>query len=265
MAILHQDPEVYTLPQFAEAHHIVRVSPVRADRDGLCPNHDPKWPAHDLSRGGRAMETGMGRQGASLATEVGLRTRWLRSACVKSVLGAYSVQACLNGVLTGRKLLKHRGIPSGIRTRVAALKALEDHLATTEPGGALRWRYWLEISTCLDRLRTPGARWGRPAAAVNPLELLAWWDGCGGRRPLSLRDLARKLGVSEATTRKHVGAHGGHRKGGRPANPLNDYTLAAVWRTTPSITAVARTLNMSQSRVRVRLQETGLIKSSRPL
>jgi hypothetical protein len=28
---------------------------------------------------------------------------------------------------------------------------------------------------------------GRPEAAVNPLELLTWWEGRGGRRPLSLR------------------------------------------------------------------------------
>lgn len=172
-----------------------------------------------------------------------------------------------------------------------ALVVTEDHLDTTEPGGALRWRDWLEISTRLDRqlraeaaklarLRTPGARWGRPAAAVNPLELLTWWEGRGGRRPLSLRDLGRKLGVSEATTRKHLQAlraasklndetraralatRGGHRKGGRPANPLDDDAVTAVWRRTPSIAAVARTLNVSRSRVRARLQALGFLPQS---
>ena len=74
-----------------------------------------------------------------------------------------------------------------------ALIALEDHLDTTDPGGAIRWRDWLAISTRLDRqlraeaaqlarLRIPGGRWGRPAAVVNPLELLIWWEGRGGRR-----------------------------------------------------------------------------------
>lgn len=172
-----------------------------------------------------------------------------------------------------------------------ALVSIEDHLDTTEPGGALRWRDWLEISTRLDRqlraeaaklarLRSPGERWGRPAAAVNPLELLTWWEGRAGRRPLSLRELARKIGVSEATTRKHLGAlraagklnegararalaaRGGHRKGGRPANPLDDDTLAAVWGKTKSISGVTRHLNVSRSRVRVRLREIGLLHTN---
>lgn len=96
-----------------------------------------------------------------------------------------------------------------------SLIAPGDHLDTTDPGGAIRWRDWLDISGRLDRelrseaaklarLCTPGGRWGRPAAVVNPLELLTWWEGRGGRRPLSLRELARKLGVSEATARKRL-------------------------------------------------------------
>jgi DNA invertase Pin-like site-specific DNA recombinase len=137
-----------------------------------------------------------------------------------------------------------------------ALVALEDHLDTTDPGGALRWQDWLEISARLDRqlraeaaklarLRTPGGPWGRPPATINPLELLTWWEGRGGRRPLSLRALARKLGLSEATTRKHLRAlraagqvndkararalatRGGLRQGGRPAIPLDDEAVAA--------------------------------------
>jgi len=126
-----------------------------------------------------------------------------------------------------------------------ALISIEDRLDTTDPAGALRWRDWLEISLRLDRSlrseaaklarqRTPGERWGRPAAAINPLELLTWWEGRGGRRPLSLRELARKLNVSETTIRKRLQAlreagqvddharaqallaRGGLPKGGRP-------------------------------------------------
>jgi DNA-binding transcriptional ArsR family regulator len=78
-------------------------------------------------------------------------------------------------------------------------------------------------------------RRGRPALAVNPRELLTWWEGRGGHRPVSLRELARKLGVSEATVRRRLrdlrnagqvddgaraqalAARGGLRKGGRPS------------------------------------------------
>jgi DNA invertase Pin-like site-specific DNA recombinase len=172
-----------------------------------------------------------------------------------------------------------------------ALIALEDHIDTTDPGGALRWRDWLEISTRLDtqlraeaaqlaHLRTPADRWGRPAAAVNPLELLTWWEGRAGRHPLSLRDLARKLGVSEATARKRLralraagqvddparlralAARGGLRHGGRPKNPLDDADLAALWAKTPSLAAAARHLHVSRTRVRKRLHELGLLEGN---
>jgi DNA invertase Pin-like site-specific DNA recombinase len=169
-----------------------------------------------------------------------------------------------------------------------ALIATEDSLDTTDPGGAIRWRDWLEISGRLDselraeaakvaRLRTPGERWGRPAATINPFELLTWWEGRGGRRPLSLRELARKLGVSESTARKRLralraagqvddtararalAAHGGLRRGGRPATPLADADLADAWRKAPSLSAIARNLGVSRHRVRSRLQEIGLL------
>ena len=185
-----------------------------------------------------------------------------------------------------------------------ALIAIEDLIDTTDPGGAIRWQDWLEISGRLDRelraeaaklarLRTPGERWGRSAAVINPFELLTWWEGRGGRRPLSLRELARKLGVSEATARKRLralraagqvddgararalAARGGHRRGGRPANPLDDDALTSAWKlqlqaarrigTEPSISAVAHVLNVSRSRVRSRLEELGWIKEDRPL
>ncbi|HEX3129345.1 MAG TPA: recombinase family protein [Thermoanaerobaculia bacterium] len=179
-----------------------------------------------------------------------------------------------------------------------ALVAIEDGLDATDPGGAMRWRDWLQISGRLDRalrsetaklalLRTSGERWGRPAAAVNSLELLTWWEGRGGRRPLSTREIARKLGVSEATARKRLralraagqvddeararalAARGGLRRGGRPASPLDDVEIAAAWSlqlrdarrrgSEPSISAVAHNLRASRSRVQSRLRELGFI------
>jgi DNA-binding CsgD family transcriptional regulator len=129
----------------------------------------------------------------------------------------------------------------------------------------------------------PGTRRGRPPAAFNPLELLAWWEGRGGRRPLSQRELARKLSLSASTIRKHLralraagklddqararnlAARGGLRQGGRPSTTINDTHLRAAWEAayrrgkTPSITALAGTLHVSRSRVRARLQELGLL------
>ena len=116
--------------------------------------------------------------------------------------------------------------------------------------------------------------------AVNPLELLTWWEGRGGRRPLSLRKLAGKLGISEATVRKHLrtlraagkvddtararalATRGGLSKGGRPANPLDDGDLLALWRKTPSPSAVARHLGVSRNRVQARLQALGLLPAT---
>jgi DNA invertase Pin-like site-specific DNA recombinase len=174
-----------------------------------------------------------------------------------------------------------------------ALIALDDHIDTTVPGGALRWRDWLDISARLTthhraetaklaRLRHPGDTWGRPAAVLNPQELLAWWEGRGGRHPLSLRALAARLGLSEATTRKHLqtlraagkvddparlralASRGGTRRGGRPANPLADADLIAAWSQTPNVTAVARHLRASRSRVRARLHHLGLLPQGTP-
>ena len=134
----------------------------------------------------------------------------------------------------------------------------------------------------LARQRTPGEHRGRPAAALNPLELLTWWEGRGGRRPLSQRQLAAKLGISETTVRKHLqalraagklddaararalSARGRPRRGGRPATPLDDAALAAAWRQTPNIAAVARHLHARRSRVRARLQEIGLLSEGVP-
>jgi len=102
-----------------------------------------------------------------------------------------------------------------------------------------------------------------------------------------LRELARKLGVSEATARERLralrdagqvddgararalAARGGLRRGGRPANPLDDDALTAAWKlqlqaarrrgAEPCISSFAHILNVSRSRVRSRLEEIGLL------
>jgi len=229
----------------------------------------------------------------------GLR-RLLRAVRAKAVQGV--VVRSLSHLAHSLRHLSDLGHLLAVKD--VALIATDDFLDTTDPGGAIRWRDWLEISARLDRqlraeaakvarVRTPGERWGRPAAVVNALELLTWWEGRGGRRPLSLRELARKLGVSQATTRKRLHAlraagqvddeararalatRGGHRRGGRPANPLDDDALTAAWKlqlqaarrrgTTPSISAIAHTLNIRRSRVRSRLEEMGLLSESQSL
>ena len=213
-----------------------------------------------------------------------------------AAIRAKSIQAILVRSLShlARSLRHLTGLGRLLAAQGIALGATEDGLDTTDPCGAIRWRDWLEISARLDRelrseaaklarLRTSGERWGRPAAAVNPLELLTWWEGRGGRRPLSLRELACKLGVSEATARKRLralraagkvddgarhralAARGGLRRGGRPATPLDDTALTAAWSKTPSLSAVARTLRVSRSRVRARLRELGLLEPEKPV
>ena len=110
---------------------------------------------------------------------------------------ANAVQAILVHTLShlARSLRHLTDLGRLLASQGVALIATEDRLDTTDPGGALRWRDWLEISARLDgqlrteaaklaHLRKPGERWGRPAAAINPLELLTWWEGRGGRRPL---------------------------------------------------------------------------------
>lgn len=174
-----------------------------------------------------------------------------------------------------------------------ALVALDDQIDTTNPWGALRWRDWLDISARLDRhvrsegakvarLRRPEAPWGRRVAAVNPVELLAWWEGRGGRRPLPLSRIAQKLGVSHATVRKHLQTlraagqvDDGARtqalavhplnRGGHPAASLRDEDLRAQWQAqsrgtlNPSVATIARNLRVSRRRVEVRLRELGLL------
>ena len=179
----------------------------------------------------------------------------------------------------GRLLLAH-----GV-----ALIAIDDHLDTTDPGGHLRWSDWLTLSARLTvqhraeaaklaRLRNPTAPWGRPPIAFNIPELLDAWEGRRGQQPLTQRQIAAKLGLSEATIRKHLQTlraagqlddtarhralanRGGLCRGGRPAAAFNDADLITFWSQTHSITAVARHLHVSRSRVRARLQTIRLLE-----
>jgi DNA invertase Pin-like site-specific DNA recombinase len=179
-----------------------------------------------------------------------------------------------------------------LAARNIALIALDDHLDTTDPGGHLRWRDWLTLSARLTthhrgeaarlaRLRNPTGPWGRPPARFNTVELLDGWEGRGGRHPLTQRQLAAQLGLSEATLRKHLqtlraaghlddtirrrnlASRGGLRRGGRPATPVDDATLIAAWTQTPSLTAVARHLHISRNRVHAKLRELGLLSARR--
>lgn len=184
-----------------------------------------------------------------------------------------------------------------------ALIALDDQFDTTDPGGAIRWRGWLDISLRVDRrfrseaaklarLQAPEKRWGRSRLGVSPSELLAWWEGRQGRRPRSVREIARKLGISEGTVRhlrlrelraagkaneaaraQAIAARGGPNRGGRPSTSIDDTALAAEWKvqqqiarrrdSSPSLSAIARNLHVSRSRVLSRLREIGLITEER--
>ena len=222
---------------------------------------------------------------------------------LKDAVRARALQGVLVSTLShlARSLRHLTDLGHHLAENGVALVALEDGLDTTEPGGAIRWRDWLETSLRFDRQlraeasrlahqRNAGARWGRPPAAINPLELTALWEGRHGRRPLTQSQLATRLGVSRTTIRKnlqalrsagklddrararHLALRGGHRKGGRPATTLNDNALQALWTlhlraareqgTQPSITVIATILHVSRSRVRRRLQELGLLEKS---
>jgi DNA-binding CsgD family transcriptional regulator len=157
----------------------------------------------------------------------------------------------------------------GALTSGAIRKVLARHIRPDRPG-----------RRALRSARPSGKRPGPPEAAINPLELLTLWEGRGGRRPLPLYELAARLGVSPNTLRKHLralraagqvddetrarnlAARGRDRIGGRRPRPITADALTAAWARKPTVTAVARTLHVSRTRVRARLQELGLLPSN---
>lgn len=118
---------------------------------------------------------------------------------------------------------------------------------------------------------------GRPQATVNTLELLTLWEGRGGRRPLPLCEAAARLGISPTTARhrlialraagqvddearaRNLATRGTRRPTGPRPRPITDTALAAAWARKPTITAIARALHVSRTRIRARLQELGLL------
>jgi DNA invertase Pin-like site-specific DNA recombinase len=270
-----------------------------------------RTPAADLDMTVEHILTGLSayaiRRGWEVALECTDQGPWLegRREGLKRLLAAVSANA-VQGVLVqslgqlARSLRHLTELGQLLARQGVALIAVEDDIDTTGLGGMIRWRDWLEISVRLDthvrsegarlaRLRSPGDPWGRPVAAVNPRELLAWWEGRGGRRPLSLREIARRLGLSESTIRKRLrelrdageideearaqalATRGGLRRGGRPPNHLTDADLMAAWEMQqrsqrrrgrhPSVSAIAHDLHVSRSRVLARLQELGLLNT----
>jgi DNA invertase Pin-like site-specific DNA recombinase len=179
---------------------------------------------------------------------------------------------------------------TGLGQRLADLKvaliSLEDDLDTTDLTEAIRWLEWLATTHRLHRqlrdqafhlLRQRHASRSHPAAAINTRELLSWWEGRGGRKPRTVRQIAQKLGLSETTIRKRLQAlrAAGQvndearaqalarrpRRGGRPGKPIDDEALRAEWTARRSLPAMAANLRVSRSRVRARLRELGLLKA----
>jgi len=172
-----------------------------------------------------------------------------------------------------------------------ALVAVDEAIDGTTPLSAIRWRDWVRLASHFDeRVRREGTRvaklrsseaWGRPFKPVNPLELLGCWEGRGGRRPLSTRQIAKRLGVSETTVRARLAelrsqgqvddearrqalaARGGLHKGGRPARPIDDAELAAAWARCPKPARLARMFRVGLPRLKTRLRALGLLEDLR--
>ncbi len=170
-----------------------------------------------------------------------------------------------------------------------ALVALDDVVDTTTPDGRVHWRDSVALfrrirhahfseATRLARmkvaLRGVDDTWGRPIAAINPLELAGYWHGSAGQRPLSVREIAGKMGYGQATIRKrlrelldagklhpeirdrHLAKAGGLRKGGRPAaTRIDPVDLAARWHAGQSLTSIRKTLHCGGLRVDAALAE----------
>lgn len=134
-----------------------------------------------------------------------------------------------------------------IRAQGLDLVAVDESFDTTSVRDRIRWEAALDLLADLTRRqRSEAAKvshvlaaagretWGRPAALINPLELRDLWEGREGKRPGSVREIARKLDVGATTVRKHIrilleegkldqsardaalAEAGGLRRGGRP-------------------------------------------------
>ncbi len=164
-----------------------------------------------------------------------------------------------------------------------ALVALEDGIDTTTPDGRVRWRDAVDLyrrirhdqhseAVRLARIRTAAQgiddTWGRPIAAINPFELASHWHGSPTQRPLSVRELAARMGYAEGTLRKriqelqaagklqseirarHLEATGGLRKGGRPTNvQIDPADLIARHQAGASLTALRRHYRTTAARI----------------
>jgi DNA invertase Pin-like site-specific DNA recombinase len=164
-----------------------------------------------------------------------------------------------------------------------ALVALDDQVDTTTHDGRVRWRDAVDLyrrirhaqhseAVKLARIRTAvrdlDDTWGRPLAAINPFELAGHWHGSPTQRPLSVREIAARMGYAQGTIRKrlrelqaagkldaeirtrHLDAHGGLRKGGRPTRVRIDLAdLAARWQAGASLTALRRQYHTSAARI----------------
>ncbi len=172
-----------------------------------------------------------------------------------------------------------------------ALVAVDEAIDGTDPLSAIRWRDWVRLASRFDeRVRREGTRvaklrssetWGRPFKPVNPLELLGFWEGRGGRKPLSSRQIAKRLGVSETTVRARLAelrsqgqvndearqqalaARGGPTNGGRPARPLDEADLVAAWARCPKPAKLARAFRVGLPRIKETLRALGLLEADR--
>ncbi len=172
-----------------------------------------------------------------------------------------------------------------------ALVATSDQIDSTDIAGHSRWADLVEVLERTSRLQHSeavqcarirmltgrgGDNWGRPVREVNPFELKKLWEGSSTARPLSLKEIARKLRLSPSTVRrrvadllerggqlnpetreKHLVLHGGLRKGGRPARKprlRDEDLLAELYGTTPlDLDALARKVRVSKADLLTRL------------
>ena len=169
------------------------------------------------------------------------------------------------------------------------LVALQDSVDTTTPDGRVRWRDAAQLFRGVRQAQRSEAvrlarikasvkgvddNWGRPVAAINPHELAGYWHGGPDRRPLSIREIAHRMGYGQATIRKHVavlldagklsleerqrhlGTAGGLRKGGRPSRSrIDDQDLLVRWHAGASITSLRSTYRCAAEKIRARLDD----------